>query len=86
MQFFGGNWHIRTIAERLNILGELCRDDDLFQISFDPRPFPGIRGLLEDADDTGVLKSEQDKLFFKGGHVTLAIPYSEIDSIQTRNV
>jgi hypothetical protein len=84
--FVAGNWYIRTIVKRLNIADESYGDDDIFQISFDPRLYKGIRGALEDADDIGLLKLEQEQLLFKGDHVTLAIPYSAIESIQTRNI
>ncbi len=84
--FFGVNWYIRSIVKRLNIAGESYSHDEIFQISFDPRLLKGIRGILENADDIGLLKLEQKKLLFKGDHVTLAIPYSEIESIEARDV
>ena len=51
------------------------------QITFEPRVTRGFRSLLEDADDVGLLRFEQDCVAFQGDSSTVAIPYAAITSI-----
>ena len=57
----------------------------IFQISLDPRLRKWGRSLNV-ADDIGSLEGNQKGLMFKGGRVTLSVPYSEVRSYQKVNL
>lgn len=72
------------------ILGHLVGKNDrkvtqVWEVSFRPRIRGGLRGLLDDCDDIGVLHLEDDALRFDGDSVDLSIPYSEMVNIDLRS-
>jgi hypothetical protein len=56
------------------------------QLSLKPRLRPGLRGLLDDADDIGRLSLTESELIFHGDSVRLAVPLARIAGVRTHNV
>jgi hypothetical protein len=62
------------------------RSGTIYQLSLNPRVYKGLRELLEDADDVGVLRIETDRIIYSGDSVNISIPYSAIRSVKKHNV
>ena len=46
----------------------------------------GSRAWVEDADDVGILRLDDEALAFHGDRVTLAVPYAAVRSLRARNI
>ena len=82
----GGNWYVRRVVRRLGLPGEVTSGGHVFQIEFRPRLCSGLRALLDDADDVGVLRLDDEALTYHGDRVTLAVPYAAVRSLRARNI
>ncbi len=58
----------------------------IVQVTFSPRIRHGLRALLEDADDVGLLSFSDSELVFKGDSVTLRAPFRCLRSINKRSL
>jgi hypothetical protein len=58
----------------------------IVQVTFSPRIRHGLRGLLEDADDVGLLSFSDSELVFKGDSVTLRVPFRCLRSLTKRSL
>lgn len=81
--FMGPNllaWHI---ARRVNRHVPQLWDDEHYtvQIALEPRYSKGIRAILDDCDDIGVLFLSADELCFEGDSISMVVPRTEIRSI-----
>lgn len=70
----------------LSLRRQPAPDEFTVQIMLTPRPYRGLRAVLEDADDVGYLRLAPEGLTFTGDHVQLALPRSGISAITRRNV
>src|ERR1051326_150958 len=61
-------------------------DGFVVQVSFNPRRYDGIEGILEDADDLGIVTFNTDGVVFHGDSAYFVISKSDIDSIKIKNV
>lgn len=70
-----GNLHVRRIVKRLAspAVTSECRHF-IVQITFAPRLRTGLRGLLETADDVGILRVEKTGFSFQGDSVECQCP------------
>jgi hypothetical protein len=58
----------------------------IVQVTLTPRIHGGIRGLLEDADDIGVLYFHESEFVFKGDSINLRVPFRRIVSVTRKNL
>jgi len=58
----------------------------IVQATFAPRLRSGLRGLLEDADDVGLLSFSDSEFVFKGDSVTLRAPLRCLRSVKKRSL
>jgi hypothetical protein len=61
-------------------------DDFIVQVTFSPRIRRGMRSLLEDADDVGLLSFSDSELVFKGDSVTLRVPFRCLRTVKKRSL
>jgi hypothetical protein len=57
----------------------------IWELSLRPRIRKGLRAGLDDADDIGFLRLDENALRFDGDSVNLVIPYLEIETVRLRN-
>jgi hypothetical protein len=80
-----GNQHIRRLLLRkFPDLDE--RHGFIVQATFSPRLHGGLRSILEDADDIGLLSFSHGGLAFEGDRVSLRIPWTELEVIESQNI
>jgi len=58
----------------------------IVQATFSPRIRSGLRGVLEDADDLGLLSFSDSELVFKGDSVTLRAPFGCFRSVRRQSL
>jgi hypothetical protein len=58
----------------------------LVQVSFTPRRYPGLEGILDDADDFGLLAGESDWIVFRGAASYLALHKSDLAEAHFENI
>ncbi len=80
MPVFQVNPYIQAVIERTLGLKKPRSVVYDCQITFSPRLCRGLRRLLDDSDDVGRLEITNEGLNFHGGCVTLALPFSCIES------
>lgn len=80
-----GNRHIRTLLRRkFPELNE--REEFIVQVTFTPRLQRGLRSVVEDADDIGLLRLCPGGLVFEGDSVTLRMPWTELEQVESQNI
>jgi hypothetical protein len=82
---FGNAYAAKLIG---SIAGAAPRPEDHFfvQLTLSPRIRSGLRAFAEDADDLGQLSFTDSALLFRGDSVTLSVPFTQIQSIESNNV
>jgi hypothetical protein len=80
-----GNAFIRRLAKRIDPAAAQDPTNFIVQITLRPRLSSGLRSLIEDADDIGVLSFHGQGFIFKGDSLCIALPFSAISSVRSRN-
>ena len=81
-----GNPHIRRLVNRLHPGAGRSSDGFIVQLSLSPRIESGLRGLLEDADDFGLLSFTGSELRFEGDSINARIPFQQIQNIERKSI
>jgi len=81
-----GNAFVRRLALRIAPAAANDAKSFIVQITLRPRLRSGMRGLIEDADDIGVLSLNTHGLEFIGDSLRISLPYSAISAVRSRNV
>ncbi|HVV00688.1 MAG TPA: hypothetical protein VHH88_04955 [Verrucomicrobiae bacterium] len=81
-----GNAYIRRLTRRVAGNGGCAPDGFIVQISLRPRLRTGLRALVEDADDVGMLVFGSEAIEFTGDSVQLRLPYSEMAETRAHNI
>jgi hypothetical protein len=81
-----GNAFLRRLAAKIN--PALAADPNSFivQITLRPRLRSAFRGLIEDADDIGILSLNPQSLEFIGDSLRITLPYAAISEVGSHNV
>ena len=75
------NYYIKRILKQRGIVPSE-KSSYVFQISTLPRQLSGLRGVLEDADDIGILTLGKTNFTFNGANIQTTIPYTSIASAE----
>jgi hypothetical protein len=81
---FGNRLVTRLVLEQAG--AKLSPDQFIVQATFSPRIRSGMRSLLEDADDVGLLSFSDSELLFKGDSVTLRVPFPCLRSVRKQSL
>jgi hypothetical protein len=79
------NFYIKSIVKKAGLSFNES-NEYASQISLKPRLHGGLWGVLEDADDVGVLRIDENQVSFTGDHINLCFAFSTIESVEKRNV
>lgn len=79
-----GNPYICRLVRPLR-LGPEIPDQFVVQLTRQPRIHTGLRALLDDADDVGIVSYSANALEFYGDSVRLSVPFSDMRDLQQRN-
>jgi hypothetical protein len=82
---FGNNFVVRLVRGVHPDAGK-TPDSFIVQLTLSPRLRSGIRALVEDADDVGLLTFNDSALAFKGDSITLTIPRDQISKVEPKNI
>jgi len=80
-----GNPYICKLAQTLRRGPSTEPDQYVVQLTREPRIQTGIRAILEDADDIGVLSLTDAGLDFNGDSVDLSVPFKALRDLHQRN-
>ena len=86
LPFGFGNAHITRLVRPLAPPGQLASNSFTVQLTFHPRLRSGLRALIEDADDIGLLTVTDSALDFHGDSVDLALPREQIREIRAQSI
>ena len=81
-----GNALIRRLAARIDSQAACDPNAFIVQIRLHPRLQTGLRALIEDADDIGILSVEADGIRFTGDSLHISLPFTGISEIHPHNV
>ena len=81
-----GNHYIARRMKSVSTSAEPGETTFLVQLTLTPRIRKGLRALLEDADDFGLLIFQEDRVVFNGDSVQISVPYANITSVHRQNV
>jgi hypothetical protein len=85
-----GNAHVARMVRSARVPAARIADTDevgfVVQLTLEPRIRPGLRGLIEDADDIGWLRITDEALVYDGDSVRLAIPWSSVSGVARENI
>jgi hypothetical protein len=81
---FGNRLVTRLVQGQAGVTA--ATDQFIVQATFSPRIRSGLRSVLEDADDVGLLSFSDSGFVFKGDSVTLRVPFGCIRSIQNQSL
>ena len=81
-----GNPYVVYLVRKLSPEGARDPNSFIVQLTVSPRVRSGIRAVLEDADDIGILTCTATELSFTGDSVKLTIPRSQLTRIQPQNI
>lgn len=80
-----GNPYITKLVHDTNPEAAESPENFIVQLTLTPRVRSGLRAVLEDADDIGVLICNGRELTFSGDSVSLNLPVSQITSVRPQN-
>ncbi len=80
-----GNGFVRHLALRIAPTADDAKSF-IVQITLRPRLRSGLRALIEDADDIGILSLNAQGFEFTGDSLRISLPYSAISVVRSRNV
>jgi hypothetical protein len=66
--------------------GKASTDSHFMQVTFSPRRYSGLWGLMDDADDTGFLKILNGQIFIDCLSSQLAINFADVMAASSRNI
>jgi hypothetical protein len=81
-----GNPYVAKLVRALGPAPGAERHDWAVQLTCTPRLQSGLRALLDDADDVGLLGFEPAALVFWGDSVQLRLPLKSIQAVRRRNI
>lgn len=81
---FGNRMVTRLVIEQAG--AKPGPDQFIVQATFSPRIRSGLRSVLEDADDVGLLSFTASEFVFKGDSVTLRAPFRCVRSVQKQSL
>jgi hypothetical protein len=82
LPFGFGNPLMRKLARHIHSAPSSPEAQFLVQLTFSPRLRPGLRALLDDADDIGWLQFRQSSVEINGDSTRLSIPYENIEQVR----
>jgi len=81
-----GNPEIARLVRRISPDVGTTSDDFIVQLTLTPRIRTGLRALLEDADDIGVLRLTKSELVFQGDSIQLTLPFEQVRTVRRQNI
>jgi len=81
-----GNPHVTRLVRKMHPDAGKSPDSFIVQLTLSPRLRSGLRAVLEDADDVGVVTFNGSELSFKGDSVWLSLPLSQISRVRPQNI
>ena len=81
-----GNPYVTYLVRRMNPDAAKNPDALVVQLTLSPRLRSGLRAVLEDADDVGILTRTGGDVSFSGDSVKLTLPRTEITSVRPQNI
>jgi hypothetical protein len=81
-----GNPHVAKLVRALGPAPGAEPGGWAVQLTCTPRLRAGLRALLDDADDVGLLCFEPTALVFRGDSVQLRVPLESIQEVRRRNI
>jgi hypothetical protein len=86
LPFGFGNTHITRLVRAFRPAAGNEADGVVVQLALSPRIRSGLRAVLEDADDIGLLGFTSDGLRFEGDSVNLSVPFDRIEQVRLHNI
>ncbi len=80
-----GNPYITKLVRDIDPAAAKNPNNFIVQLTLSPRLRSGLRAVLEDADDIGVLSFNDSELSFTGDSVKFTVPRSQISAVQPQN-
>ncbi|HSU57581.1 MAG TPA: hypothetical protein VLT36_26300, partial [Candidatus Dormibacteraeota bacterium] len=81
-----GNPYVARVVRSMHSVSQSNPGEFVVQITVYPRLRSGVRALVEDADDFGLLTCTDSELVFRGDSLQLNIPYEQISQLHPHNV
>ena len=86
LPFGFGNAHITRLVRPLAPPGPVSPDSFTVQLTFHPRLRSGLRALVEDADDIGLLTVTESAVAFRGDSVDLTLEREQIRHLRAQSI
>jgi hypothetical protein len=86
LPFGFGNTYVTRLVGNLKAARTNDANSFIVQITFIPRIRSGLRAILEDADDIGVIILSGSELVFEGDSVHFSIPYSQLAGVRLETI
>jgi hypothetical protein len=86
LPFGFGNSFVTRLVRGVHPDAGKTPDSFIVQLTLSPRVRSGLRALVEDADDVGLLTFSGSELAFQGDSINLRIPLDQISKVQPQNI
>ncbi len=86
LPFGFGNAYVARLVGKLAPAPAANQPGFIVQLALAPRIRSGIRAVVEDADDIGVLSITDTVLVFQGDSIKLSVPFEHIRGVRRRNI
>jgi len=84
--FGQGNAYLARLVSSWGAVAPPGRPAFIVQLTLFPRLRSGLRALIEDADDVGLLSFTDSGLMFQGDSVSLILPLTQIRRVSAQNI
>jgi len=81
-----GNAYVVRLVRSINPAAGTTPDSFIVQLTLWPRIRSGMRAVIDDADDVGLLSFTDSALVFQGDSINLSVPFDEIKEFRPQNV
>jgi hypothetical protein len=86
LPFGFGNAYVSSLVRKMNPDAGQGPNSFIVQLTLAPRLRSGVRAVLEDADDVGVLIFNGGELEFRGDSIQLNLPLNQISRVRPQNI
>lgn len=81
-----GNAYVVRLVRSINPAAGTKPDCFVVQLTLWPRIRSGVRAVIDDADDVGLLSFTDSTLVFQGDSINLSIPFDQMKQLRPQNV